>query len=336
MSGQLVKKIVLPPRSQGVESPIALTYSVTLSVGQVSRPSEQLSFKNPYRAPMWVDELHFEIQSGPSFGSDSANLYTTRTPPEAVSMRLKLNNKYIVEDFVPLFLLAPKTDTSERHNAGGSLGQLQAVPSRVCSFFYRLAKPMWVEELDDLLMELRLDSTLVALGYNATQQPIVTVTMCGRSTLNSRRPKQRYLPFNVRWQPDVFSSAVNVETTVRSPDSALHNGNKRAAVITRMLGDMRSWLNDVPNVLGCDSAMLLALRISHSGGYYLVKDLTPFYELFENTSRALELKFVLQPGEFLTLELQTDKLAETVPAYILDSPRYWGGFSLQGYTVEDL
>lgn len=316
-------------RSIGSDLPVMITYSAVLKPGQSSRPTQQLYFKNPYRAPMWVDEIHFEVISS----GDDDGTFTPSTPPQCVSMRLKLNNKFIVDDFTPLYLLAPHTDIAETAHFPSNF-----TTGKVNSFLYRFAKPMWVDELDDLLMELALNVDMVTLGFNSTQTPTVVVTLCGRSTVQENRPKVRYIPFNVHWGTGIFSADVATEFDKRSPDSALRNGRDVPVTITRMLGDVRAWpeLTITVETNTSDSSMLLNLRISHSLGYYLVKDLTPFFELFQNVSREFAVKFVLQPKEFLTIELETGKLAEAVPSYIHNPTRYFGGFSLQGYETEAL
>lgn len=312
------------PRSIGSDLPIALSYSVTLAKGQVSRPTEQINFKNPYRGPMWVDEFHFNI--GTIEGT---------TPAQVIGMRLKLNDRYIIDEFVPFVLLGPHTDFSE-----GPFGIASFTTSGPLSFFWRLVKPLWVDELDDLLMEFNfLADTGVFTGFGNSITIDVKATLCGRATKSENRPAERYLPFNVVWHPERFDTVADVESNKISPDSALRNGRNESAFITRILGSMNVMRPNVSAALGFPTTeYLLNLRISHSLGYYLVKDLTPFYELFDNLSRECDLKFVLRSKEFLTVELQTETIVTTAPPYshAVQPISYYGGFALQGYTVEKL
>lgn len=317
-------------RSAGTDLPVALTYTTSLQVGQINRPVEQLYFKNPYRAPMWVDEFHFKV-SGLNYLYEAIGYF--RVPFQLFSMRLKVNGKYIVDEFVPLALLGPHTDAAESFiSINGAAVEID----QTISFFWRLAKPMWLDELDDVTIELAWQSNLDIYYSPSTVAALsvpVAVTMCGRSTKNKNRPKERYLPFNVVWGPQLFVTSLTAETALTSPDNALRNGKDVPVIISRMLGftDVMFDSVGVNSTTSMDTDVLMNMRISHSLGYYLVKDLTPFFELFQNESRAVDLKFVLNPKEFITIELQT--LASsgfTAPA------RYLQGFSLQGYSTETL
>lgn len=328
-------------RSDGTDLPVALSYSLTVKVGQTSRPTQQSIFKNPYRAPLWIDEILFTV-SNPD-DSDYL-LYGNSQPPSAalVGLRMKVNNRYLVEEFVPLWLLAPRLDVGEavQDNVGTTVSPYQK------SFMWKLAKPMWLDELDDLSYEINFSSAAMQFGFPQTSTATVTVTVKGRSTINSKRPKERAVPFAVVWNPDMFSCLPNAETQVVAPDNALRNGRPYPVVITRMLSDFMSPPPLVTSVArGSNSNMLLQARISHSLGYYFVKDLVPLYEMFLNLHREFGVRFVLQPKEFLTVELHTRALGEAALVYAytdeggaksftVPAVQYWGGFSLQGYSME--
>lgn len=319
------------PRSEGTNMPVLLTYTALLKQNNIARPAEQIYFKNPYRAPMWVDEFHFTIRQE---GEEIPDF----VPYELMAMRMKLNGQYIVEDYVPLCLLGPHTDSAEvsDQTSGESYNTRR-------SFLWRLAKPLWVDELDDLLIELTWLSGFSRYITRANIEGVemnVQVALAGRSTVNASRPRERCLPFSVVWNPGMLTVPTEDEFTQRSPDSALRNGRENPVVITRLLGTMNPLTYAVDDgYTPVNSNFLMDLRISHSAGYYMVKDLTPFYELFQNLSRYVDIKFVLQPKEFLTVELQSrtivlvDGGVEPDPnptAYLM------AGFSLQGYSVEAL
>jgi len=310
-------------RSVGTDLPIALSYSTVLPLNQVNRPIEQLYFKNPYRAPLWVDEFQFLISSSARF-----------IPPSLLGMRMKINDKYISDEFVPLSCLAPHTDSVE------------TVLDLSLSFFWRLNKAMWLDELDDVSIELKFVGNLnvfnaTALAAIAAAPPTVTVTMKGRSTLNANRPKERFLPFNVAWGPVLFETIAAAESTLRSPDSALRNGRNKNVVVTRLLSDAKTAINSEPidgvtaNYAG-NSVILLNMRISHSDGYYIVKDLTPYFELFQNLSRVADFKFLMKPKDFITIELQTKTFVPIGYPQPMAPIRYLLAFGLQGYTTEAL
>lgn len=320
-------------RSNGKQLPILLNYSVDLKYNQSTKPTEQIHFKNPYSGPMWVDELHFVVHQPPTGLSDNPAVRQV-IPVELMAMRMKLNNSYIVDEFVPLVLIAPHTDFSEIYVGEGLLDY---------SFFWRLARPLWVDELDDLAIEL---SWLPFNGYNpdgvdpATITMTVKVSLCGRGSINANRPKERYLPFHATWTPAVLEAGnVTTEYSTRSPDSALRNTRNTPVTITRMLGSLKTTPNLLPEDMGTNfiPTFLFNNRISHSAGYYLVKDLTPFYELFQNFSRVFDVKFVMQPKEFLTVEVQTTPFdyfpAGETPDIVAN---YLVCYSLQGYSVEAL
>lgn len=312
-------------RSIGQDLPVALTYTTTLKQGSINRPGEQIYFKNPYRAPLWVDEMHFVVDSGEAVSA------INKPPLGVFAMRLKINNKYIIDEYVPLNLLGPKTDLMEDQGYTGKF-----------IFFWRLAKPLWLDELDDITVELTWISDL-NIYFDPTLVPSsvpIEVTLSGRSTLNSRRPKERFLPFNVVWGPDVLSSdlttPLGVELNIFSPDSALRNGRDVPVCVTRMLGFVAPRFKAGVSGRIPKTSFLMNLRLSHSLGYYLVKDLTPFDELFQNLSRAVDFKFILNPKEFLTLELQTSPITLSGYPAATVAFNYLYGFALQGYSTEAL
>lgn len=309
-------------RSVGTELPVAIAYTSTLPLNAVNRPNQQAYFKNPYRAPMWVDAFEFGVK-----------MTVSNVSLQLFSMRLKINGNYIIDDFVPLSVLGPHTDFTE-FMAGNGLGY---------SFFWRLAKPLWLDEQDDISVELKFNggldvfdsATLTTLG---TAPPEVTVTLKGRSTLNSKRPAERFLPFNVTWGPELWTTEADTGSFLRSPDSALFNGKDETACITRILSQaqVQSYRIAGNDVYTPNSALLLNLRLSHSSGYYIVKDLTPYFELFQNVSRSAAFKFNLKSKEFLTLELQTKTFEPVGYAEPMSPIPYLFSFGLQGYTVEAL
>lgn len=316
------------PRSQGKDMPVLLTYNTSLKIGEVKRPDEQIVFKNPYRGPMWVDEFGFFINGTlANLGAESPFTLAYNT----FTMRMKINGRYIIDEFVPLTLLAPHTDTLE--NVPDSYNK---------SFFWRLSKPMWLDELDDISIELAWKTDLniyapaVVTALASVTVP-VAVSMKGRATTNAKRPSERHLPFHAVWGPStVINVDLGTETGVISPDSALRNGRNTPVHITRALG----FLNERPTTATSNIAysdLLMNLRISHSAGYYIVKDLTPFYELFQNVSRAADFKFTLAPKEFVTIELQTGTITlVNYPGGNAGAFNYLFGFSIQGYSTEAL
>lgn len=301
------------PRSQGEDLPIALKYQVSILIGAVKRPTEQAYFQNPYRAPMWVDEFHFGIENNENV-----------LPNMVFAMRMKINGQYIVDDYVPLTLLGPHTDITENTFSG-------------LSFFWRLAKPMWLDELDDVSIELTWlgDLDISATGFQTNPIDLI-VTMCGRSTLSKNRPAERALPFNTVWGPLAFTSTIGSETSLISPDNALRNGKNTPVTVTRIFGSTFETQSAGHAGIIVNSDLLLNLRISHSLGYYLVKDLTPFFELFQNVSRAADVKFVLNPKEFITIELLTKTITLVDYPETTQQFQYFTGFALQGYYMEKL
>lgn len=304
-------------RSLGTDLPVTMTYQTQLRVGQVGRPADQLYFKNPYRGPVWVDEVKFLVQ----FANDypSAAFATIAT-------RFKINGQFIVDDYVPFMLLAPHTDKIETFNA--------IIPSNVPHVFsslWRLPAPMWLDEQDDLGIELAWLGNLDLYSATPTDPITVTIIVSGRATVNANRPDYRRRPFNVVWGPGILNSNSGEEAYLRSPDLALQNGLNTQAKITRMLSFMLPCKGTDETTAGTVGNVLMNLRLSHSLGYYIIKDLTPYYELFNNLSRETPLHCVMEPKEFVTVELQTLPLTGTDRAV-----NYLYGFSLQGYSMEKL
>lgn len=300
---------------KNTDLPVALVYTTLLKVGDTIRPQQADEFKNPYNSHIWIDEITFT-----AFPAVVAKL-----TGKALKMRFKVDNRFIVEDFVPFSLLAPRTDTSE------DIATTAFEQGNAISVTWKMPKPFWVSKNENILMELRLDrNEVVAVSGDITQQATVNVAVKGRATWEV--PKERFVPWVVSWRPDVFTTLV---APLVSPDEVLKNSRNQDVMVTRMLSDFGREIFDasILNAPFVQGDTWLTALISHSKGYYIVKQPTPTQELFSGSRRNLDIKFPLRPLEFLTVQLEIEK--PTLP--LITSPtttRYYGGISLHGYSME--
>lgn len=285
--------------------PILLPMTKLLNAGGVVRPDDQLVFKNPYDSPMVIKELNFLILG-------------TSQDAKQTKVRLQINGQYIIDDFVPLPLLCPRLDYMENN---------QNVS--VFSAKWKFAKPLWLDVRDDILVEFQLDANDGFQGTSGTET--FSISVVGESV--DYTPKERYLPFNVVWNVPLTTQIITGSSSLQSPDSALYNGKNSPVFVTRMLADFGRWfVGSGTNVN--EDFFLLQTRISHSNGSYIVKDPIRLFELFSGWGRNLDTRFVLQPKEFITIDLDITAFSETVSNPL--TTQYEGGFSLQGYSIEAL
>lgn len=302
--------------------PISLTYTTALAPGQKIRPQQMEEFKNPYPSHMYIDEITFH----------AAPAVAIKFTGKALKVRFKVDNRYVIEDFTPLTLLAPRTDISEDTSINASVDNL--------SVTWKLPKPFWIARREDILFEFFLDNVEIAAAGGSTSQR-VTLTTCIKARSTDDVPAQRYVPFTVHWRPAIFTD----DAVLMSGDDILKNSRGQDVHVTRLLSDfgtattIGSSLYNTNSVTTAINTGVLWLRmlLSHSLGYYLVKQLTPMAELFGGNRRNLDVRFILKPLEFLTVQLEAATPVEAdVPDLTDIHIMYYGGISVQGFSIEEV
>lgn len=308
---------------KNTDLPVALVYTTLLKVGDTIRPQQADEFKNPYNSHLWIDEITFTaFPTSPVAG--------VALTGKALKMRFKVDNRFVVEDFAPFSLLAPRTDISEDVPTAVPASAAFALVDGL-SITWKMPKPFWISKNENLLMELRLDrNEVIAVNGDVTQQATVNVAIKGRATWDV--PKERCVPWVVSWRPEPF---LTLPAPLVSPDEVLKNSRNQDVMVTRMLSDfgIEVFSQSCLNATQVPGDTWLKALISHSGGYYIAKQPTPLQELFSGSRRNLDIRFPLRPLEFLTVQLEIDK--PDLP--LITSPtitRYYGGISLHGYSME--
>lgn len=301
------------------EAPIVLKYPVNLPFTGAVMSLDGTDLKNPYKTPMWVDEVR--IQQRPQDPNPLQNGTFSSNPAGAsISIRLSLNGKLMFDDFVPLNVLSNLADPY--------------VVIGTPALLLRLPKPMWLDENDQLSAELKWQNLAPPFNYWQTNLGTANNTVAldflvfGRLTENSKRPKVRHLPFACSWtQEQPFVTGDEDFTRYRSPDSALYNGRLSNVHITRAHGVQLA--SQVPFLVP-----EMRLQISDSNGGYICKDPTPVYELFGLFSSWLDQSFIFKPGDFWTVEVELTDGDVLRPAQALDGLMIQMG--LTGYQTETL
>lgn len=297
--------------------PVSLNYSTTLKPGDKVRPNQMEEFKNPYPSHLYIDEITFDVNPAVAI----------KLTGKAFKMRLKLDNRYVVEDFTPLTLLAPRTDISEDTSTTASVDNL--------SVTWKMPKPFWVARHENILIELFLDNVeIIAAGGNLNQRGLVNVCVKGRAT--KEVPRERCTPFVVHWRPAIWVG----DASLMSGDENLKNSRAQEVTVTRMLSDFGTATTIGSTLYNTNGANIntgtlwLKMLLSHSSGYYLVKQQTPVAELFGGNRRNLDIRFKLKPLEFLTVQLEALKQAVPSGLSVELGIMYYGGFSVHGYSME--
>lgn len=310
-----------------VISPIALTFQNQLVPGSVATPDPGVSIKNPYRSPMWIDEIRF------NFSSEGMSAI----PGNLVAIRAKLNGKYFINEPVLIRALVPQLDITETLLGGGDSG----------NYVWKLWKPIWMDADDEMDLELswqipqlpNAGGGLPAIAWGNSGATNVIVTVLGRSTTLNNRPQVRHLPWATKWTTEFINYGSPVPYLQRSPDSAIANQLRHHVNVRRMLCAF-GFGNDFPQALDAvpESFVNNTLRISDSNGVYIAKDPIPLFELFTGTTRAYDLNFVMKPKDFWTLEFTFGNPDYLTDSFDIPTVAYnvFYQFALTGFTEEAL
>lgn len=285
-------------------SPIVVSSNISQVAANTSLQIDPTQLLNPNRTAMLVDQFRFTCDNMDAV--DTAAYYAIA---RQMFVSIKLGNIALTNGFVPLGLLCPNYDaTAVATNAASISGMVPFDNPLV----WHLPKPLYVPSnvvmyVDTLRMVPALDTFTTAFGFR--------VAVAGRSLpANYPIPANIYVPWStssyVNGLQGTATSTLAGVTTFVTPDNALGNPNDSALMVTRLLG-FHSPISGLTSTAGDIEAGTngLTVRMTISNGKLLVREPTPFFHLFPQSRRNLDLRAYLRGsnevpgGEFVRARL---------------------------------
>ena len=300
-------------------SPFMLADKQTINSGNAAGVGRnaQVTFnpvlqENPQRGPYWLDEIRFYAD-----GSAFQQLCYS----ELLQARIMVGRYLLTHDFVPLRLLAPRFNQLPGQIASALL-HTNASPDS--STVFRLDKPMWVAQTDLVSIELRLDPNIVTtallsnLGVTSFAFDVFAALICRSIASGTKRPKKMSIPYVAYWNSGLLPLGVKYQ--LRSTENDLKNPYAEPLRVTGLSGYLNfdfddcnvpsANYNSVHGATGWQMGALLnrdaVLRMHDSKGAMLIRDLTPFGQVFHTRHGFWDFSCTMPPKSFYIVAPQID------------------------------
>lgn len=172
-------------------------------------------------------------------------------------------------------------------------------PVKSFTTIIRFDKPVYVPANQRIIGTLKNAANPPVWGAGPSASIEGWMTAVGRRAQPNEKPDVIHVPWFSSWKSPLSAVGAGVVYQYRSPDHALANGNEQPIYVQRMLGALATGAI-VGEVMPCD------VRISDSNQRYIVRELTPMYELFSYQQRDWDMGCILKPKEFLNVEVSFD------------------------------
>jgi hypothetical protein len=316
--------------------------SVTMSTTQKYAKLNAIKLSNPSRTPMLIDEIRFI--------SPSALV----NPFMYVDTQLKFAWNQITNSFVPIGLLGGVFN--RRFLNGSYVAQtLRTQVSNLTFSFvqvWRFPKPVYLDPNEIVSVEFRLNeqfNAALATQFSTTIDnitfPITCAMVCRSLPIGTPPPKQLQMPWATHWRTVNFANAV--ETTDRSTVLNLVNPHREDLKIQAFVGRIFTQFDDaIENRLdqfatGTNPALYerdITVTANHVNGAQLVKDPTPFGQVFSTVDNCWYPNAILKPNDYYIFTMQADLRAydpNVLPTPAVNSVNY-GLIALNGHRTVEL
>jgi len=258
-----------------MESPILMSTGViSLAANQQQEITDVTRLQNPFRTPMLLDEVRFIMAD---FGQKNF-----------LQAKFRLGRTSLTRDYTPIGNFCK--------NMRGNCSVLT----------WRLPKPLYIPANEYLVPHIR---------NTFTSTRSLEVIYAGRSlAADAPVPKSMFVPWVAAYQaPSVASTgATGTDTTVVSSEADIVNPLDETVYVQRFIGRYQSvdaLGNSEPPAQYLDNTLIRA--VNHEGTI-MVKDSTPFGNLFDYTTKVWPAGTVLPPKGFFLFEIQRDFTGFTV------------------------
>lgn len=289
------------------EFPIALSTQVSLAAGFPVIPNAD-DLQNDFQCDIQIEEIRVLLFCNSGIDANS-NPMPSLAP--LVRMSLKMGRVELTDSFIPLWLFGTRMQSMLEVAYGFQNSAAPATNQTVWDFQrWKLPVPMIVPNGSTLLPQFVLlmpnGKTTVT---NPSDSPITAyITMIGRSLGSSfKRPSKLKVPYVTAFIANPVTGGL------QSGDNQLVNRFTVPFHIQRFIG--RIALSDDPasnefwmdaeggNSGAGNSANSYSLTLVDSNGYYLVKDMTPWEDVFDPQRKALNANRVLEPRGWYRAQL---------------------------------
>lgn len=313
---------------QNSQSPIVRATSVTLLDGQVAPPPDLTKLQNPYKKPMWLSEIQFNISyvGGVSVVGPWADF--------AIWVDLKLGRLPITKSYVPIPLVGQQV---------GYPNTLSILPNpnlpQRC-YTLRFSKPLFIPSGQYITPQFFSNARFFTVGGVAPTLGSVTIdiAMRGRPLRDDEEvePSQFDLPYIAGWMPPSLLSLVptgKFTGTQKSTATDLANATRNEVNIDRFMAYPLIW--DVANSLyGVSALNSILLRMYDNRKNRIVRQQTYMEDLFPTSdSHVWRARSTIPKQGFITAELYSSSFPGLPdPA----GPNIYGMMSMIGSRVVNL
>jgi len=251
--------------------------------------------ENPFRAPMWLDEIRFRLDSGTGWSS--------------MFVELKLGEIPITKGFVPISLMGKALNDSVEP---------------MTSFTWKLPKPLFIPARE------LLRPTLYFQTYSGASARTVTIIyVCRPLEKGTPAPSLIQLPWVTYYSPPYMASPL-IDQTDQSTPSDLYNPFDQDMRIQRFVGRLMvqgsASENDGQMSIASANTNLTTGQITSgtlvsaqdSFNNILIRDRTPFAHVFDFVDRAWTVNCVLPPKGFylFTVDRLWDNYSASITATV--------------------
>ncbi len=286
-----------------------------LTNNAIVSPVDSSFLANPTRQAMFVDEIRFSIPTG-------AGLSGTGTSGVVVmpftGCRLSMGRLAITNGFVPLVLFGKSLNTTDVTNGGSA-------QSGFC-MTWKLPKPLYVPPGEFISPRFQFILPITPAGGQAVPDPTpfqIEMSIVGRSLpVDCPVPRTIDMPWISFWQSKALNCTVSASSTFLTRDQSretdLVNPFNTPLFLQRLVGRLPTVGANANGTFEANDAgfcfigsEFVTLRMVNSYGGVLVKDFTPFYDLFHLYDKAWTVNTKMPPKTFLTTFLECNTTTST-------------------------
>jgi hypothetical protein len=248
----------LPP-----EIPVVLETTFTVAANGEGNPTKLSELINPYRVPMWVDEIRISATDYSSFFSLFTQTHT----------RILFGRYAITNEFVPTGVLAPRWP-----------GDGHVV--------IRLQKPLYVTPQDLLVPTIRSEVSLT-----------IRFSLVGRLAQALPPDQKIWVPYITAFQGTTV--AIGNTSSQESKRTDLANPFRTPLYTRFFLGRRTAVANNVVNGIA-NNEPSITVRMSNHLGRPIVRDPTPFFDLFNIRDQSWTVNAMLPFGGYFLANVDVD------------------------------
>lgn len=278
-------------------SPILLQTQIVVQPGGSMGVADPTRLENPFQGPMWLDEIRFTI-TDPSQACFWSSL--------RVELKMSGDGTPLTRGFVPISTLGKVLQESIPGIASGTGPTSEA---SLQHFIWKLPKPLYLAAREYLL------PTMYFVPFSGATTP-VTVTICYACrpvAAGTPTPTKIHLPWVAFYQSSFLTTPGAADTFEHSGPSDIFNPFQQDLHVQRFVGRLMVQAatgtgEDGYITMGINSANVNLVTGSPTTGTFvsgqdsfnniLIRDATPFADVFDFLDRSWTVNAILPPQGF--------------------------------------